>query len=61
MATTEKKTAVTGSYVARSAKTGRFVAVQSSTGRKIASSKTASMVKIVSEKRKSALKRLADR
>ncbi|WP_171179757.1 hypothetical protein [Ruegeria sp. HKCCD8929] len=55
------KTTVKGGYIARSAKSGRFVEVGSSSGVFKATTKTVSVVKGASEKRKSALKRLADR
>jgi hypothetical protein len=61
MATSVKKTTVRGGYIARSVKTGRFVEVGTSAGAKKASSKTLATVKSASEKRKAALKRLADR
>ena len=56
-----KKTTVKGGYLARSAKTGRFVEVWTSSGATKAGPKTISVVKGASDRRKSALKRLADR
>ncbi|WP_296430179.1 hypothetical protein [Roseovarius sp. BRH_c41] len=61
MATNVKKTAVKGGYIVRSAKTGCLVEVGTPAGAKKASVKTLSTVKSASEKRKAALKRLADR
>ncbi|SFO12861.1 hypothetical protein SAMN04487859_116120 [Roseovarius lutimaris] len=61
MATHVTKTTVKGGYIARSEKTGHFVEVRTSSGAKKATVKTMVTVKGASEKRKSALKRLADR
>ncbi len=61
MAENAKKNPVKGGYIARSVVSGRFVEVGSSSGIKKATPKTASVVKEASSKRKSALKRLANR
>ena len=61
MASTVKKTTVKGGYLARSEKTGRFIEVCTSSGATKAGPKTIDVVKGASERRKSALKRLADR
>lgn len=61
MASSVKKTTVKGGVIARSAKTGKFVSVHTPSGSKKATSKSFSVVKGASEKRKSALKRLANR
>lgn len=61
MATDIKKTTVKGGYIARNAKSGRLVEVGTSAGAKKASEITFATVKSASEKRKAALKRLADR
>lgn len=60
-----KKTSVTtpvkGGWVKREAHTGQFVEVRTSQGASKANSKTQSVLKEASSKRKSALSRLADR
>ncbi|MEM7101468.1 MAG: hypothetical protein AAF541_24680 [Pseudomonadota bacterium] len=61
MANASKKTSVKGGYIARSAKTGRFVEVGSSSGVWKSKPKSVAAVKGASEKRKNALKRLANR
>jgi hypothetical protein len=55
------KTTVSGGKIVRSAKSGRFVSVESETGVYKSTPKTRSLVQEISEKRRDALKRLADR
>ena len=56
-----KESNVKGGWVARDPRTGRFIAVTSKTGTKKSSASSVTVLKRASEKRKDALKRLADR
>ena len=61
MASKVTRSTLKGGYIARNAKTGQFVEVCTSSGRQRVTEKTVSAIKGASEKRGSALKRLADR
>ncbi|MET4128663.1 hypothetical protein [Roseovarius sp. MBR-6] len=61
MATNLKKTTVKGGYLVRHEITGRLAEVGTSSVTSKSGAKTAQVIKEASERRKSALKRLADR
>lgn len=61
MKKTSVATPVKGGWVMREASTGRFMEVRTAKGASKANTKTQSVVKDVSSKRRSALTRLADR
>jgi hypothetical protein len=61
MASKVTRTTLKDGYIARNSKTGRFVEICTSSGTHRATEKTVTTIKGASEKRRSALKRLADR